>query len=613
MFGNFIYFILALLIYATHQPEKEPNLGAAQTIILFLLLVLAYALFVWFRFFQLKMQASGTHAINLDHKFTGTLTQLSILAIATFAIEIYLLNLSAFLTDIPILAAIPTLQAALFIALFIGHLCIVWAAAYDFYVKLHHLDISRQSYIFSNISFAIPVLLPWFLLSGVSDIVFILPFDFPKQFLSTTHGEITYFLIFLLAVAVFGPVIIQKFWRCRPLVAGEARGRIESLCQETGVVFAEILYWPIFGGKMMTAGVMGLISRFRYLLVTEALIQWLEPHEVNAVIAHEIGHVKKKHLLFYLFFFMGYLLISFAAFDAIIYVIIYFEPLYHLFDNAGFQQSKMASALFSLFIISIFLFYFRFIFGFFMRNFERQADCYVYSVIESAQPLISTLNKIALMSGQPVDKPNWHHFSIKERIDYLLRCEENRGWVRLHDQKLKKGIVCYCIGILMIGVIGYQINFGESGERINARFFEKALNREIQKNPQSDQLYAALGDLYFRGERHEEAVSAYETALAIKPDNAFVLNNLAWLNATSKDPLFRDPDRAVSLARKALLYEKSPHIYDTLAEALFVNRQYAEAVAAGREALKRASKNRTYYEKQLKKFMKGLGDTQPGG
>lgn len=613
MFANFIYFILALLIYTTHQPAKETRLGAAQTLILFLLLVLAYTLFVRFRFFQLKMRASDPHAINLDHKFTGILTQLSILAIAVFAMEIYLLNLSAFFTDIPILAVIPTLQAGVFITLFIGHLCIVWAAAYDFYVKRHHLDISRRSYIFSNISFAIPVLLPWFLLSGVSDIIFLLPFDFLKQFLSTTHGEISYFLIFLLIVAVFGPVIIQKSWRCRPLEWGSARSRIEALCKKTGLSFANILYWPIFGGKMMTAGVMGLVSRFRYILVTESLIQWLEPYEVDAVIAHEIGHVKKKHLLFYLFFFIGYLLVSFAVFDVIIYAMIYFEPLYRLFDNAGFQQSTMASTLFSLFIISLFLVYFRFIFGYFMRNFERQADCYVFSVIENAQPLISTLKKIALISGQPMDKPNWHHFSIRERIDYLTKCEENRVWVHRQNQKIKKGIACYLIGILMVGVIGYQTSFGEAGEWINARFFEKILNREIKRYPNNDQLYAALGDLYFRAEKYEETVSAYETALAIKPDNAFVLNNLAWLYATSKAPMFRDPDRAVSLARQALLYDKSPHIYDTLAEALFINRQYKAAVDAGREAVKQASKNRAYYKRQLKKFTDGLGATEPEG
>ena len=65
---------------------------------------------------------------------------------------------------------------------------------------------------------------------------------------------------------------------------------------------------------MITAGVMGLIKQFRYILVTRSLLQRLTPYEIEAVIAHEIGHVKKKHLLFYLIFFAGYMLISYALF-----------------------------------------------------------------------------------------------------------------------------------------------------------------------------------------------------------------------------------------------------------------------------------------------------------
>ena len=86
--------------------------------------------------------------------------------------------------------------------------------------------------------------------------------------------------------------------------------------------YADILYWPIFGGRMVTAGVMGLISRFRYILITNALFQVLNADEIDAVIAHEIGHIKKRHLLFYLLFFAGYMLLSYATFNAI-YLLIF--------------------------------------------------------------------------------------------------------------------------------------------------------------------------------------------------------------------------------------------------------------------------------------------------
>jgi Zn-dependent protease with chaperone function len=294
-------------------------------------------------------------------------------------------------------------------------------------------------------------LLPWLLLSGISDIIFALPFKYPKQFLSTTEGEISYFLFFLFLVAVFGPAIIKRFWMCKPLETGYDRTRIEALCLRAGLKYADILYWPIFGGKMITAGVMGLVKKFRYILVTDGLLRFLSPEEIDAVIAHEIGHVKKNHILFYLIFFTGYMLISYAALNLIIYLILYAEPVFRLISVSGLNQASATSIFFSLSVICIFLVYFRFIFGYFMRNFERQADCYVYSLFNSAFPLITTLEKIAATSGQPADKPNWHHFSIAERIHYLKKCEQDQIWVKRQDKKIKKSIAVYLAGLLLIG------------------------------------------------------------------------------------------------------------------------------------------------------------------
>ncbi|NIV97696.1 peptidase, partial [Candidatus Saccharibacteria bacterium] len=109
-----------------------------------------------------------------------------------------------------------------------------------------------------------------------------MPFEWPARFLATAGGEITYFLIFLFTVAILGPVMIQKFWRCKPLESNEHRTRIENLCRKAGIAYADILYWPIFGGKMITAGVMGLIQKFRYILVTPSLLRLLEPEEIDA-------------------------------------------------------------------------------------------------------------------------------------------------------------------------------------------------------------------------------------------------------------------------------------------------------------------------------------------
>jgi Zn-dependent protease with chaperone function len=606
MFGHFIYFILVLLIYLTYQPSEETNFTAFESFALFCGLVFAFTLFTRFQFQRIERRLAKGQYQRIDHQFNTTLLHQSVLAILLFAVNIYGLNLSSFLSGIAPFRTIPTLLALLFLLLFIFYLAIVWTFAYSTHQRLYRTDFSRKTYVFSNISFSVPVLLPWLFLSGIADIIHALPFDTPKRFLSTTEGEITYFLFFLVGVAILGPLLIQKFWRCKPLESGYNRNRIVALCERAGMEYAEILYWPIFGGKMITAGVMGLIKKFRYILVTPSLLQLLEPEEIDAVIAHEIGHIKKKHLLFYLAFFVGYMLLTYVTFDLIVFTIIYAKPVYWLINKSGFSQTTVVSGISSVVIICLFLIYFRYIFGFFMRNFERQADTYVYALFDNARPLISTLEKIASTSGQSADKPNWHHFSIQQRIDYLQKCESDSTWITRQDNKVKKSIGIYLICLLLLGVLGYQLNMGAMGDRINSHLFEKIILSELEDNPDNPDLYSMLGNIYYNAKNWSGTQDAWENSLALKPDNALVLNNLAWHYATCEDESYQDHYRALALAKLAIRLEKSPHIWDTLAESYYVNGMYRDAVEAGQQALKRAAKKRPYYEDQIDKFEAAL-------
>ena len=610
MFVNFIYFIIVLLIYATYLPPEEPNLAPLETSILFLGLIIVFAYFTRLLFHRLEKRIPKDNILRVDHKINAIITQQSVMAIVLFAIDIYGLSLTSFFENIPLFTVIPTLQALVFIGLFVFYLAIIWACAYGPYKRLYITDLSRRSYVLSNISFSIPVLFPWFLLSGIADIINALPFELPKRFLSTPEGQVVYFLFFLSTVVIIGPAMIQKFWRCKPLESGYVRSRIEKLCRRAGLEYSNILYWPIFGGRMITAGIMGLIKKFRYILITKALVRHLEPEEMDAVIAHEIGHVKRKHLHFYLVFFIGYIFLSYTIFDLLIYFIIYTDPVYRLISSSGINHDTIISAVFSLIIIIIFFIYFRYIFGYFMRNFERQADTYVYALFPSAKPLISTFKKIAATTGQPPDKPNWHHFSIKERIEYLNLCEQDKTYITRQDRKIKKSIAVYLAAIVIIGGIGYNLNYGETGKKLSKHFIEKILLREINKTPDNPHLYSNLGDLYYNINDYTETIRAYEKSIDLKPDNPHVLNNLAWLYATCDDKNLRNPERALNLALKAADLEESPHILDTLAESYYINGQLEEAVSAELHALRIAKKERLYFENQLKKFMRAVNSGQ---
>jgi Zn-dependent protease with chaperone function len=528
----------------------------------------------------------------------------SIMAILVFFIDIYLLNLPTFFTEIALFNTIPTLQTLLFLGLFVFYLGLVWTSAHGAYKKLYGSDISPRSYVLSNITFSLPVLLPWLVFSGFRDLVIALPFEWPGRFLDTAEGEATYFLIFLIMLVIAAPFMIQKFWRCKPLESGEHRQRIENLCKKAGITCADILYWPIFGGKMITAGVMGLINRFRYILVTPSLLRLLEPEEIDAVIAHEIGHVKKKHLIFYLLFFASFMLMAYVIDDLVQWLLISTEPFYWIIGKTGIDPQRLISVVSLIVFIFALVIYFRFIFGFYMRNFERQADVFVFTLFESAKPLISTLEKIVTTSGQSADRPNWHHFSIKERINYLAKCESNKNWISSHHRKVNRSIGLFLAGMMLIGILGYQISFGVIRDRLSENYLEKLITKEIQKSSDNPDLYRLLGDLFYRRKDYKGVRDAYEKSIALRQNDPHVLNNLAWLYATCEIQSLRNPERALDLAKLAAQIEPSSYIFDTLAESYFVNGMYPEAIEAGELALKQAKENPAYYKAQLKKFRK---------
>ena len=605
MFANFIYFIVALLILSLYQPPEELPLSSFQAFIGFAALAVLYAIYVRSRFQRLLNRMEGQSPARLDHYFTQITSRCSILSLVLLTIDIWWLHLPAYLKFISWLELIPTLNSLLFLMLFVLYLVVIWVCSYEAHKAIYRTDISRANYVYSNISFSAPILIPWVLLFGITDIIQLLPFETPKQILDNPMGQIVFFLFFLIVAALFAPLLVQRLWRCKPMETGPDRHRIEALCRRAGVHCADIVYWPIFGGRMITAAVMGLASRFRYILVTEALLKLLQPEEVDQVIAHEIGHVKHKHLLLYLLFFSGFILIFYAAYPVSTYLLFFKGPILQAIKLLDLNPFNLLYTFEAVFVIAAIVIYFRFIFGYFMRNFERQADVYVFELFTTAQPLISTFDKIVISSGQPADKPNWHHFSIKERMDYLGRCERFPEWIARHHKKVTRSIIAFVAILIGMAVAAFQLNqmvTETGGRQINVADLKAYLDQKPNKTAADGAIYWNIGDYFLARGEIEIAVSAYKSAIALDPGNPDALNNLAWLLATSDNPDLRDPAKALSYARRAIALKKAPHIWDTLAEALYINGHIAEAVDAEKQALQMDPDNREIYEKQLLKF-----------
>jgi len=113
--------------------------------------------------------------------------------------------------------------------------------------------------------------------------------------------------VFLLA-----PLIIRTLWDTVPLPPGPVRDKLTALCDHHGVRVRELLLWRTYGG-MINAAVMGLFAPVRFVLLSDGLLDQVEQDRVEAVMAHELAHVKLRHML--------WLLLSAAAVVALLSLI----------------------------------------------------------------------------------------------------------------------------------------------------------------------------------------------------------------------------------------------------------------------------------------------------
>ncbi|HBF43138.1 MAG TPA: hypothetical protein DDW42_05810, partial [Desulfobacteraceae bacterium] len=535
----------------------------------------------------------------LTAQYHRLIVRFSVLAIFLFALAIYLCNLKYWLQMVPGFEKFAVLQGTLALSLFFFYLSTIWYCAYSVYKTMFGATITRRSFIRSNLKFNIPILFPWMVLAAIYDLIALSPWSGPGGTLNTVGGQIIFFTCFLALLMIFLPGIIQYWWGCKPLGLSDKAMELKAFLRNSGFKYRGLLNWPIFEGRMMTAGIMGIVPRYRYILITDSLLEILSIDELKAVIAHEIGHAKYRHLLYYVLFFIGFMMLSFGLSDLFFYLL-YNQPF--LMEMISSQDSQAINLFYLIFsipmLISIFI-YFRYVMGFFMRNFERQADLYSAETIGTPEYTIRSLEKIAYLGGKSRDLPSWHHFSVRQRVECLNKALSDPGLLKRHNRFMAVSFFIYLI--CMCG-LGYFLNFSTTKQQMAYSMIEKALNQKLENEPDNITIYKNLAMVYFQMDRYLDSINTYENIIALDPDQAECLNNLAWIFVTVPRKELRDERRGLDLAKKAVSLKKSPVFLDTLAEAYYVNGFIPEAKKAIKEAITLSIENRDYYKKQLTKY-----------
>lgn len=227
-------------------------------------------------------------------------------------------------------------------------------------------------------------------------------------------------IIVLFFTIFYTSLILPLFNKLKPLEEGELKDSIESFAKKAGFSLSRI--YIIDGSKRSTkanAFFSGLGPR-KTIILYDTLLEQLNPQEIVAVLAHEIGHYKKKHI------YKG-LLLSLVQITIMILVLwwMLYNPEFAMALGSTKPSFPLALLAFGL-LYSPISFILGLIMNIFSRKHEYEADAFA-GKFGLAENLIQALIKLSVKSLSNLDPHplyvffNYSHPTLLQRKEQLKK------------------------------------------------------------------------------------------------------------------------------------------------------------------------------------------------
>ena len=237
-----------------------------------------------------------------------------------------------------------------------------------------------------------------------------------------------FFTLFeMLLLWIYPVVIAPLFNKYEPIADENLKAQIESLMAKVGLK-AQGIYQVDEGKRSRhTNAYFTGLGKTKRIVLFDTLLASHSPEEILSVLAHEIGHWKKKHILKQLIFMIAS---SFVGF----YLVYHFVSAPVLYRAFGLTQTPLYAGLF---LVSLYFgcidFFFSPIGAGIMRLYEREADRMAVELTGTSEHMISALKRLAkdnLANLHPHPLYVWFYYShppLLERIANLQAMKAKTG------------------------------------------------------------------------------------------------------------------------------------------------------------------------------------------
>jgi STE24 endopeptidase len=260
----------------------------------------------------------------------------------------------------------------------------------------------------------------------------------------TDAAESVVEIVAVVTVMVISPEVLRHVLQTIPLPNSPLRDRLAAVSRSAGIGCRDILLWNTHFNTG-NAAVMGLVRPVRYVMLSDLLVESMTEPQLESVFAHELGHVRHRHLFWFGAFLIG---VGGGVFSALDWI----EERLPLRENGkiAFALAAAAAAIAGLLLA----------FSFISRWFERQADVFAArsfsdDVERGAHIFASALNRIAVVNNIAPNAFNWTHGSIEKRSRYVMKLATDPAEAERFDRRGRR----FAVGLAAAIAVGIAAAF----------------------------------------------------------------------------------------------------------------------------------------------------------
>jgi Zn-dependent protease with chaperone function len=411
---NIILIAGILFLFSFEPPQTSMNISDMQ-VVLWTIVLTGYPILIAYLVTSYVARTFPAHkAENLPrlYRLRRYIIVFECLSLAGYLCNLYLLKLPVLIDKYFGFFRMENLRQMLaLLPLLISLICIRLA-----FYQMNRLQQGHYREVLSlQFKFLLFPLLPMFVYLLTMDALYWLPYSAKVFIVEHPYILIGLILPVIVSAYIFAPLLMQFLWKTEPLAAGSGlKQKLERLTKQSGAKHQDIVVWQTGSLLIANAAVAGTFPWNRRIFLTDALLEYFTDEEIETVVAHELGHIRYKHIQTYMLFSFFYLL-SYPFF----YVLVE-EP---LLTYIG-ESQPLLSTVSTLCSLTFLIIYFVFVFRYLSRRCEHQADLYAVRLTEKPEAFKTALMKLAVLNSVPKSIRRFFeifntHPSIDRRVAFI--------------------------------------------------------------------------------------------------------------------------------------------------------------------------------------------------